>query len=188
MVDFIAFDFEIANSNRNSACAIGYAIVEDGQITKNEKHLICPEPNEFRKMNTRIHGICSNDVEEAPKFNVIWEGILQELFEDHILVAHYAAFDAYVLRDSLQHYQIPIPTNAYICSMQISQKTWPLLPNHKLHTVAEHLNIYLEHHDPIWDTNATAHVVLRAMEEHQVQTIEMLRKKIRLRRKNLDKI
>ena len=41
--DFVAIDFETANSSRSSACAIGVAVVRDGRVVEHGSTLINPE-------------------------------------------------------------------------------------------------------------------------------------------------
>ena len=45
MKDFVAIDFETANSERSSVCSIGIVIVRDGVITDSFYSTIQPEPN-----------------------------------------------------------------------------------------------------------------------------------------------
>lgn len=55
-MDFIAIDFETANSSRSSACALGLVEVKDGVITAEHSWLIDPQQR-FDGMNISIHGI-----------------------------------------------------------------------------------------------------------------------------------
>ena len=57
MKDFIAIDFETANSNRSSVCSIGIVIVKDGVIIDKFYRLIKPVPNYYNRINTQIHGL-----------------------------------------------------------------------------------------------------------------------------------
>lgn len=185
MADFVAFDFETANANRYSVCAIGYAVVEKGEIIHKNAHLIKPKINKFSSRNTKVHGIKAEDVKKSPEFNKVWETELQEIFSKNILVAHYAAFDAYVLRDVCTLYRIQLPQISYLCSMQISKETWRGLKNYKLNTIAKHLGYDLIHHDPLSDAETTAKIVVAAEMEHNTIEIKKLIRSIRLRPKTL---
>ena len=44
MKDFAAIDFETANQQRTSVCAVGIVIVRDGEIADSYYSLIKPEP------------------------------------------------------------------------------------------------------------------------------------------------
>jgi len=58
-LDFTAIDFEAANSDRASACAIGVTTVRDGIIAGTESWLIRPHTGQesFDKYAVRVHGI-----------------------------------------------------------------------------------------------------------------------------------
>jgi len=56
-LNFTAIDFETANEQRSSACAIGIVCIEDGLITEQEYHLIKPPGLHFNPFNIAIHGI-----------------------------------------------------------------------------------------------------------------------------------
>lgn len=40
MKRILAIDFETANPSRTSMCSVGYALIEDGKIIKNEEILV----------------------------------------------------------------------------------------------------------------------------------------------------
>jgi DNA polymerase III subunit epsilon len=54
---FIAMDFETANYNRNSACSIGIAVIEDLEIIETKHWFIRPPELYFHPFNISIHGI-----------------------------------------------------------------------------------------------------------------------------------
>ena len=45
MTDFAAIDFETANSEPSSVCAVGVVIVRNGEVVDSFYSLIQPEPN-----------------------------------------------------------------------------------------------------------------------------------------------
>jgi len=53
-VKTIAIDFETANEQRGSACSVGLAWIEDGQVTRVEERLIRPRDMRFSGMNIAI--------------------------------------------------------------------------------------------------------------------------------------
>ena len=71
MADFVAIDFETANEKRDSACAIGLALVVHGQLEFSAHYLIHPREMRFADTNILIHGITEVDVESAPTLLVI---------------------------------------------------------------------------------------------------------------------
>ena len=60
--DFIAIDFETATGHRDSACAIGIAVVEDLKVVDTFYSLIQPPGLLFHPGNVRIHGITPKTV------------------------------------------------------------------------------------------------------------------------------
>ena len=73
MKDFVAIDFETANNERTSVCAVGIVVVRDGEIVDSYYSLIHPEPNYY--VFTYIHGITQSDTESAPLFPEVWKQI-----------------------------------------------------------------------------------------------------------------
>ncbi|MBE1555343.1 hypothetical protein [Sporosarcina limicola] len=53
-MDFVAIDFETANSLRSSVCSVGIVQVKNGKIIKEIQSLINPL-SEFHYYNTKIH-------------------------------------------------------------------------------------------------------------------------------------
>lgn len=71
MLDFIAIDFETANSRRGSPCAVGLVRVRDGRIVDEQRWLIRPprEVDFFDSFNIGIHGITAADVADPPSWS-----------------------------------------------------------------------------------------------------------------------
>ena len=179
-MNFVAIDFETANSNRSSACEIGLTVVENGIIKEAFSYLIKPEPNYFHSINTSIHGINARMVANEPSFDLVWEQ-LQPLFENNNLIAHNAGFDFSVLRYSLDHFGITYPNLRYSCSYQISKRVWRHLPSYRLNSLCEHLDVPLNHHRAESDAIACAKIALKAFEQHEVSTFEELEEAFNLK-------
>ncbi|MCT4614080.1 MAG: 3'-5' exonuclease [Marinifilaceae bacterium] len=183
-MDFIAIDFETANSKRDSACAIGVVKVVDSKIIYKKSYLINPPDSYFHPMNVSIHGISLNDVENELSFNFIWEEI-EDLFIDQTIVAHNASFDISVLRACLKTYGIRKPELTYACTVNISRKLWPAMPNHKLNTMASMFNIELDHHNALDDALACAQIMLKAADVTDTNTTKDLLSSLDLNEKIL---
>ena len=160
-MDFVAIDFETANSVMTSACSLGIAVVENNQISTVKEWYIKPTPFYFNYFNIQVHGITEGDVADCPAFNELWGEILP-YFEGSILAAHNAPFDMTVLKQLVNHYALDAPCFEYFCSCDLSRKTWRNLQNHKLNTVCEHLDIDLTHHNAASDAVGCARIVLNA--------------------------
>lgn len=176
-MDFVCIDFETANSSRDSACSIGVATIEKGEITSTYYTLIKPPVLRFDSINVMIHGITKEDVKDAPTFDTVWE-TLHPLLKDKMVIAHNASFDFSVLRSTLDTYRITYPDLEYHCSVIIAKRTWPDLPNHKLNSVADHLGIRFHHHNAIEDAEVAAKLVIESCHVHGVKTVRELNDKI----------
>lgn len=165
---FVSIDFETANERRESACAIGVAVVEDGKVVSRLHRLIRPIEMRFSSMNVAIHGITAGDVESAPTFSHVWEEIALCIGQS-LVVAHNAAFDMSVLRYTLHANGIPFPEISYLCSLKLASRVWPTLVCHRLAFLAEHHGIELDHHNAESDAAAAAEIVLKAGQEHSIQ-------------------
>ncbi|MCT4563024.1 MAG: exonuclease domain-containing protein [Maledivibacter sp.] len=172
-MNFVAIDFETANSRRSSACAMGIAVVKDGEIIEKKSWLIRPKELRFDRINVYIHGITKEDVKNEPEFNELWDSIKTYL-ENQIVVAHNASFDMSVLRHILNEYDIPYPSFDYLCTVAVSKATWQEQVNNKLDTLANMLNITFKHHDACHDAVACAKVLLAALKSTKSNSVEDL--------------
>lgn len=163
---YIALDFETGNAFLVSACSIGLSYYEDDRLIRSETFLIQPPESvgKFHWYNVKIHGIKRKSLQNEPTFDEIWKKIAPE-FENSLIVCHNAVFDAAVLKECLNFYHLPIPDCNYICTVQISQKVWPDMVNHKLNTVAEGLGIALNHHEAGSDAYACGEILQCALRE-----------------------
>lgn len=160
-MNFIALDFETANSSRSSVCSIGLVEYENGQPKQEYYSLVKPKRSYFAPINVSVHGITKEDVKDAYEFDTLWQKDLQPLLEGKFLLAHNAQFDMGVLRAVLDEYNLPYPMIAYNCTMNIAKKTWSF-PRYNLKELSHHLNIDLNHHHALDDARAAAQIFLEA--------------------------
>lgn len=162
-LDFTAIDFETANSSSASACAVGLSRVRDGRVVATDGWLIQPPAghDRFFELNTGIHGIRADDVVGAPG----WSAQLSRLtafIGDDVVVAHNAGFDMTVLRRACEATADVCPPYRYVCSLQISRKTYELA-SYRLPFVAAAAGFLdFAHHDAAADALACAHIVIDA--------------------------
>lgn len=168
-IDFVAIDFETANSDRDSACALGAACVEGGKITARYYTLLNPRVS-FHEFCTYIHGITELAVKDAPDFGDIFPA-LYEMLNGKTVVAHNAGFDVGVLEASCQSRKLPMPTIQAFDSVSMAQKAWPELEKYKLSLLAKRFNLPLKHHNAAEDATACAMVVLKACDEFKVDSL-----------------
>jgi DNA polymerase-3 subunit epsilon len=178
---WIAIDFETASRERASACALGLAVIEDDRIVETRDWLIQPPGNYFEPMNTRIHGIHADLVAQSPEFDEAWLEI-EPYLRGGVLLAHNAPFDMSVLRASLARYGLEPPAvDGYHCTVTVSRRVWPRLPNHQLPSVCRHCGIALNHHDAASDAVACASIAIRCLETVGVPTLDDLADELGLR-------
>ena len=168
MDNFIAIDYETANSNYLSACSLGVSIVEQGKVVETFPSYIKP-PKEFSvfdSFNVMIHGITSSAIRDAPTFDYLWEKL--ENFNSKYsfpFVCHNAGFDIRVTEALLKYYNKSFEEIRFYDTCTIARKIWPKLLNHKLNTLSETFNIDLEHHKASSDAQACALIALKQIEE-----------------------
>ncbi|MCA0172510.1 3'-5' exonuclease [Bacillus sp. RAR_GA_16] len=170
-MNFVALDFETANSSRGSVCSIGLVEYEDGQLLREYYRLVKPKQNVFSGINVSIHGITKEDVADAPEFDVLWNEEIRDLVEGKFLIAHNAQFDMSVLRAVLDQYNLPYPMLAYNCTVNLSKKTWTL-PRYKLNVVSDYLGIQLDHHHALDDARASAQIFLKVAEAFNTNEVK----------------
>jgi DNA polymerase-3 subunit epsilon len=170
-MNFTAIDFETANSQRGSVCAVGLAKVVDGEIVERASWLIKPPSgiDHFEPRNVGIHGIRAQDVVTARG----WEESLASIFRfaagGHF-VAYNARFDASVMRAATEATGGDLPQHEFYCAMELAQGHLDI-PRHRLNDVTDHLDLPpFEHHDAGADAIACASVVLAIARRRQLQS------------------
>ena len=162
---FVAIDFETANSYRGSPCEIGLVRVLDGVVESQFSSLLKPPPGYeyFDSFNTMLHGISADDVADSPEFVEVLPEVLS--FVDGLpLVAHNAAFDMGVIRDTLNVYGAPYPDFDYFCTLVLSRRILDLI-SYTLPNVATELNVeIIDHHAASDDARVSAEIALKLIE------------------------
>jgi DNA polymerase III epsilon subunit-like protein/DNA-binding XRE family transcriptional regulator len=164
-MDFVAIDFETANSSRTSACSVGIVEVSNGSILSEQSWLIDPREH-FDSMNIHIHGIRPEMVKGHPTFQELWP-TLQPYLNSRNIVAHNASFDMSVLRYCLDKCDLPYPTFDYFCTYLLSKRLLPDMPSYKLNVIAGHYGIKFNHHDALDDARAAASLLVKLMEQER---------------------
>lgn len=172
-MDFVAIDFETANESRDSACSVGLTVVRNGAIEQTISSLLRPTEMRFSPRCEQIHGITEEMVRDAPTLREFWPSI-SGLLQDNLVVAHNAAFDMGVLRNSLHAAKVAIPAVSYLCTHKISERAWPHLAIHRLKFLARIHNIQLDHHDASSDSKVAAELLILAMRESNLSCPLML--------------
>ncbi|MFM2044366.1 MAG: hypothetical protein RLY86_2942, partial [Pseudomonadota bacterium] len=74
-IPLVAIDFETANEQRASACAIGVSRVEGGRVVWTREVLIRPPELRFTPFTIAVHGIRPEHVAHAPEFPEVWAAL-----------------------------------------------------------------------------------------------------------------
>ena len=174
-LNFTAIDFETANGNSASACAVGLVKVRDGKIVDTYSTLINPPTGwwDFHPGNIGVHGIRPSDVEHAPTWPEVLEQMLT-FIEGDVLIAHNAGFDMGVLRKATEAVGGTLPELHYACSLMISRKTYNL-DSYRLNAVAYAVgHEEFDHHDALADSDACARIIIHAAKRHGADDLDML--------------
>ena len=177
-----AIDFETANRNPASVCAVGLSTLEDGSIEEGLETLILPEKNVgyFERMNIRVHGIQPKDVKNAPTFPRVYKE-MKPYFEDAIIVAHNARFDMTCLKEACLNTGIPVPVLDYFDTVELARNVFPNLESHRLNDICDYMNIDLEHHRAGSDAYGCLMIVSNIMNLANIYDIHELLKQCNTR-------
>ncbi|MEJ6348242.1 3'-5' exonuclease [Holzapfeliella sp. He02] len=177
-MNFIAFDFETANQKRSSACSLAIVMVRDNKIIDSFYSLINPHDN-FHYRNTQIHHITAEQVQDAPTFAEIWPHIKPLFNQNSLVVAHNAPFDNSVLKACLKKYELDVPNFLSLDTVKTSRNFYPDLPNHKLNTVSDYLEIELDnHHNALADSLACANILINQQQQFGNSPLKKLVKQV----------
>jgi DNA polymerase-3 subunit epsilon len=154
----VSLDFETADNGADSACAIGMVRIVDETITDALYSLI--RPPRRRMLYTWVHGLCWNDVKDAPSFAEVWPSLRDFMQDAEHLVAHNASFDRRVLHGCCAAAGLTPPALPFLCTLKGSRRALHL-SSHKLNDVCAHFAIDLNHHHADSDARAAAEILLR---------------------------
>jgi DNA polymerase-3 subunit epsilon len=166
MQEFIAIDFETANPQRVSACALGYTKVQNCKIIESNGYLIKPVGG-HAPFQSKIHGIKEEHTFDKPDFGELFQEI-QDIFK-YPLVAH-SLFDKQVLNALSDHFDLGLSFK-YTDSSAVAKEKLPNLKNCKLKTLVKHFGLpAFKHHDATEDSMACARIFLKLMgnEEQEI--------------------
>ncbi len=183
-MDFVAIDFETANSQPSSACQLAAVVVRDSQIAEEHCWLLRPPRMFFARMNISVHGIRPEDVANAPSLEQIWAQ-LSSIMDGQTLMAHNARFDMGVLLHSLAAYDIACPPIEFSCTRVLAKAAWPGKSGYGLKPLGNWLGIDFKHHDALEDARCCARIALAVAEAYSAKDLEALEKVLRISRGNL---
>ncbi|MEV8166153.1 exonuclease domain-containing protein [Rothia kristinae] len=176
----VALDFETANEQRASACAIGMVRADaSGQIIDRYSTLLRPAPgfDYFSHFNVSIHGITAEDVEDAPTFEEALPE-LREFIGESPVIAHNMAFDYSVWNAASAAIGQPGLNSRRLCTLRIARQ---ILRRHDrpndLKTLAAEFapEVDFAHHRASDDAAACLHVLFGMLPNIQVDLATLVR-------------
>lgn len=174
-LSFTAIDFETANGDRSSVCAVGMTRVRDGAIVEEFSTLVLPPTgtDSFLPVNTAIHGIASNDVRNSPEWGTVFEQIAVFIGDDD-LVAHNAPFDRSVMEQACSAFDIDWPSNRWFDTLSASRVALTLA-SYSLPFVSAALGLRtFDHHDAQADATQAALVTIELSRRASTATLDQL--------------
>lgn len=174
-LDFTAIDFETANRQRASVCAVGMTRVRGGRVVESVSWLIRPPTgaDSFDAMNVGVHGIRPDDVSGADDWATSLERITEFVGEDR-MVAYNAPFDKAVFRHASANVGAEVNGDEWSCALALAKRHLEL-EEFKLPVVAVELGVEgFRHHDAESDSLACAQVVLALAARTGLKTVDEL--------------
>ncbi|MCU0857039.1 MAG: 3'-5' exonuclease [Pontiellaceae bacterium] len=144
---FTAFDTETTGFSPEQDRLIEIGAVRfrgNGEIIAVTNWLINPE-RDISIYAAQVHGIQSNDVQNAPLFKAVFPQF-EAFCAGTILLAHNATFDVGFLRAELTRNQLDLPALPVLDTLPLFRAWFPGAPSHSL----EPLSVYLGTPDDIY--------------------------------------
>lgn len=166
MSRYVVVDVETTglSAERDRVIEIGAVLIEGGRIVAEYDTLIeVDAPIHWAAQ--RVHGISREMLHGQPAPETVWP-VFAGFMADSIVVGHNVRFDLNFIRREMARCSITL-NNRSKCTVHLSRKLLPDLPNHRLETVARHLLGELPEkcrlHRALDDARLTARVWLELM-------------------------
>lgn len=118
---------------------IGAIRVVDGNVIDQFLSFVCPQVP-IQTQASEFHGITESDVRGAPLVHEVLQRF-SEWVGDDWMCAHSAPFDARVLAYEYARTRLSPPSAPFIDTLSLAKRYLPEAPDHKLPTLAEHLDL-----------------------------------------------
>lgn len=159
-------DIEATNpGNQAKIIQVGIVLVENGEIIQSYQTDVNPQ-EALDQHIIELTGITDQQLMQAPLFSQV-AGVIYDLLEDAVFVAHNVTFDANLLAESLfwEGYELRTPR---VDTVELAQVCFPRLQNYSLGSLCQEFEIPLENaHTALADAQATAELLLVLMERIQ---------------------
>lgn len=162
--EYVVFDIETTglSSINDMITEIGAIKVRDGNVVETFSQLINPE-RPISEFITNLTGITNEMVTDKPKINQVINSF-NEFIGSSVLVAHNATFDIGFIREQMRLVNLELE-NPILDTLELARTIFPTLKNHKLDTLAKHLDVNLEnHHRALDDAQATKDILFKTLD------------------------
>lgn len=172
---FTVIDVETANADMGSICQIGLAQYKDGLVSKEWSSLINPKDH-FDRINTSIHGITEENVNNAPTFDGVFD-VISDYMNSNICVCH-THFDRVSISKALKKNGLVLENVKWLDSAKVTRRTWPELAyrGYGLANVCKVIGYEFQHHDALEDAKASGQIILEAIKKTDYTIDEWLSK------------
>lgn len=136
---YVVFDVEttgLSPGKGDRIIEIGAVAIEDKSIVE-EFHSLIDIGREIPKTVQMVHGITNEMLSGKPTPEEIIP-LFHEFIVGATLIGHNARFDVSFLKHEFERLKLNL-TNRHLCTLKLSRKRYPHLPNHKLKTVGRYL-------------------------------------------------
>lgn len=160
---FVAFDLETTGTlpGVDRIVEIGAVRFVDGEVDSLYATLVDPKIA-IPEAASRVNGILDDMVRGKPTVDQLLPSFA-EFCGDDIMVAHNAAFDTQFLISDIKKFETPAPRGLVLDTYAMAKRLFPGLPNYKLGTLVQHLNIQAgEFHRAEADANYCGQLFMHA--------------------------
>ena len=148
------FDVETANARHSSICQVGWVLLKNDVVIKEDCALIDPRC-EFEQRNIEIHGIKPSDVKGAPSFAEYYAKRLKKRMQKYLVLAHNASFDLSAVFQALTEAGEEAPEILYIDTLDVCRALIDTDgKGHKLSDLAFAVGFKYKAHDALADCHA----------------------------------
>jgi len=143
---------------------IACIVVREGMVAERFETLVNPERS-IPPMITNLTQINWEMVKDAPRFRDICADVVRVL-SGHVFVAHNADFDWRFVSTEVQRASGQRLSGRRLCTVRLARRVLPQLRSRRLDSVANYYGVeILARHRAAGDAVATAHVLLRLLDE-----------------------
>ena len=152
---------------------IAAIVVRDGVVAERFETLVNPERS-IPPMITNLTQINWEMVKDAPRFRDICDELVRVL-SGHVFVAHNVDFDWRFVSSEVQRASGQRLSGRRLCTVRLARRVLPQLRSRRLDSVANYYGVeILARHRAAGDAVATAHVLLRLLDEAREPRLPVL--------------